>query len=61
MSLAGIEKLIDVFDIDPYELFVFDKEKPKDIVFEDVVKKLEKYKNNNKSLYLISAFLDNLT
>ena len=58
MSLTNIEKLIEVLDIEPYELFVFDKNAPKNIVFDDVIKKLEKYKNNSKSLYAISAFLD---
>lgn len=60
MSLSNIEKLLDALDIEPYELFVFDKKAPEDIVFADVVKKLERYKHNTKKLYLISAFLDNL-
>lgn len=61
MSLTNLEKLIDVFDIEPYELFIFDKIPPKDIVFDDVIKKLEKFKNNTKRLSAISAFLDNLS
>lgn len=60
MSLPNIEKLIDALGIEPYELFVFDKDVPENIVFEDVVKKLEKYKHNTRRLYAISAFLDNL-
>ncbi len=61
MSLSNIEKLIDVLNIEPYELFVFDKEPQKDIIFEDVLKKIEKFKDNNKKLYAISAFIDNLS
>lgn len=60
MSLPNIEKLIDALEIEPYELFVFDKEAPKDIVFEDVLAKLESYKSNTKRLYIISTFLDYL-
>ena len=60
MSLSGIEKLIEIFDIEPYELFIFDKKPPEDVVYKDVAKKLEKYKKNTKNLYVISAFLDNV-
>ncbi len=60
MSMSNMEKLIDALDIEPYELFIFDKNAPEDIVFDDVVKKLEKYKNNTRRLYAISAFLDYL-
>ena len=60
MSLSNLEKLMSVLDIEPYELFIFDKEAPKNIVYDDVVKKLEKYKTNVKRLYAISAFLDSI-
>lgn len=60
MSADKIENFIDVLEIDPYELFIFDKEAPKDVVYNDVLKKLEKFKNNKKRLYAISAFLDAL-
>ncbi len=60
LSLTNLQKLFDVLDIDPYELFIFDKDVPKDVVYNDVVKKLEKFKNNKKRLYAISAFLDAL-
>lgn len=60
MSLENLQKLFGALDIDPYELFIFDKEAPKDVVYNDVVKKLEKFKNNKKRLYAISAFLDAL-
>lgn len=58
MALSNIEKLIDALDIEPYDLFIFDKDISKDVVYDDVVKKLEKFKNNNKKLYAISAYLD---
>lgn len=58
MALSNIEKVIDALDIEPYDLFIFDKDVSKDVVYDDVVKKLEKFKNNNKKLYAISAYLD---
>lgn len=61
MALSNIEKLIDALEVEPYELFVFDKDVPLDIVYNDVVEKLEKFKNNNKRLYAISAYLDSLS
>ena len=60
MALSNIEKLIEALDIESYELFIFDKDLPQNIIFDDVVKKLEKFKGNNKRLYAISAFLDSL-
>ena len=56
MSLSNIEKLIDALNIEPYELFIFDKETHKEIVYSDIIKKLEKFKDNNKKLYAISSF-----
>ncbi len=61
MALSNIEKLIEALDIEPYELFIFDKDLPPNIIFDDVVEKLEKFKGNNKRLYAISAFLDSLS
>ena len=58
MSLTNLEKLIEVLNVEPYELFIFDKNTPKSVVFNDVVSKLEKFRDNNKKLYAISAFLD---
>ena len=58
MSLSNIEKLIDALNIEPYELFVFSKEPVPDIVFDDVLKKLEKYRSSTKKLYAVSAFID---
>lgn len=48
MSMSNIEKPIDALDVEPYELFVFDKNAPEDIRFDDVVKKLEKSRNNTR-------------
>ena len=61
MALVNLEKLIEALEIEPYELFIFDAETPKDIVFNDIVEKLEKFRDNNKRLYAISAFLDCLS
>lgn len=58
MALTNIEKLIEALEIEPNELFIFDTEPPQDIVFNDIVEKLERFRNNNKRLYAISAFLD---
>ena len=60
MAMSNVEKLIDALEIEPYELFIFDKDIPKDIVYNDVVEKLEKFKENNKRLYAISAYLDSM-
>ncbi len=60
MSMEKMQKLFEVLEIYPYELFVFDKEVPKDIVYNDVAKKLENFRNDEKKLYAISAFLDAL-
>lgn len=60
MAMSNIEKLVDALEIEPYELFIFDKDIPKDIVYNDVVEKLEKFKENNKRLYAISAYLDSM-
>lgn len=60
LSLTNLQKLFEVLNINPYELFIFDKEAPKDIVYNDVLKKLENFKGDKKKLYAISAFLDAL-
>ncbi len=60
LSLTNLQKLFEVLDINPYELFIFDKEPPKNIVYNDVLKKLENFKGDKKKLYAISAFLDAL-
>jgi len=60
MSADKLESFIEVLNIDPYELFIFDKEVHKDIVYNDVLKKLENFKGDKKKLYAISAFLDAL-
>ena len=61
MSLSNLEKFIEILGIEPYELFIFDKEPPKDIIFNDVIQKIEKIKDDNKKLYALSAFIDNIS
>ena len=58
MALSNIEKLIEVLNIEPYELFLFDKNPVQDVIFNDVIRKMEKFKGDKKALYVISAFLD---
>ena len=39
MALSNIEKLIEALDIEPCELFIFDKDLPKNIIFDDLLTK----------------------
>lgn len=61
MGLPNIEKLIDVFDIYPYELFIFDKEPGEDVIYDDLIKKIELLKDNRKKLFILSEIVDKLT
>jgi transcriptional regulator with XRE-family HTH domain len=60
MSFPNLEKVMDVLDIEPYELFVFGKEKSSDIMYDDILKKIAAIKDNKKKLHLIAEILDHL-
>ncbi len=58
MSFPNLEKLFDILEIEPYELFIFDKEPPKDVVYSDILRRLKKHKNNTKLLFIISEIIN---
>jgi transcriptional regulator with XRE-family HTH domain len=58
MSFPNLERLIDVLNIKPYELFMFNNENPQKIILEDLAKKLDKLKNSEDKLLLISTLID---
>ena len=60
MSFPNLEKVMDILEVKPYELFVFDNEKSDTIVYDDLIKKIDKFKNNDKKLFVLAEVADRL-
>ena len=60
MSFKNVQKLIDIFGIEPYELFIFDKTEPSKIIYKEVSKEINSLKNNKEKLTLLYEYISKL-
>lgn len=59
-TLDTFKKIIKGLEIELYELFLFKSEKPSNVVYKDVIKKLEKIEDNKETLLIISELIDKI-
>lgn len=58
MSFANLEKTMEVLDIKPHNLFTFDNN---DVLYTDLIKKIENIKDNQEILFILSLLTDVLS
>ena len=58
MSFANLEKTMEVLGVKPHSLFTFDNN---DILYTDLIKKIENIKDNQEVLFILSLLADVLS
>ena len=60
MSFKNIQRLIEIFEIEPYKLFIFDKTEPSKIIHKEVKKETNSIKNDKDKLMLVYEYINKL-
>ena len=60
MSFKNIQRLIEIFEIEPCELFIFDKTEPSKIIHKEVKKEINSIKNDKDKLMLVYKYINKL-
>ena len=55
-----LAKIADVLNVDVFKLFLVKNDDNLDLFYQNILKKVEKYKNNKEKLVLLDAFLNAL-
>ena len=60
VTAKTLAKIADVLNVDVFKLFLVKNDDNLDLFYQNILKKVEKYKNNKEKLVLLDAFLNAL-
>lgn len=60
MTLATLEKMTEVLDIEPYEIFQFVSVKTNEEMFDFLIRKINLIKNDNEKLKMVYSIVKNI-
>ena len=58
VTARTLAKIADVLNVDVFKLFLVKNDDNLDLFYQNILKKVEKYKNNKEKLVLLDAFLN---